>query len=84
MKVYVLCEGNDDFEQGDIFHECYGVFLTKASALNSYENIEYQRYEDAYEGDLDLLCSIIERDKKFLEKTGQAGNYILFETELKE
>lgn len=84
MKVYVLYEGNDDYEQGDIFHECYGVFLTKESALNAYENIEYLYYEDQYEDDLDQLCCIIERDKKLLEETGQAGDYILFETELKE
>ena len=84
MKVYVLYEGNDDLEQGNIFHECYGVFLTKTSALNAYENIEYLYYEDQYEDDLDQLCSIIEKDKKFLEKTGTVGDYILFETELKE
>lgn len=53
MKVYVLYEGNDDYEQGDIFHECYGVFLTKESALNAYENIEYLYYENEYEDDLD-------------------------------
>ena len=84
MTVYVLYEGNDDFEHGNIFHECYGVFLTKASALNAYENIEYLYYEDQYEDDLDQLWCIIERDKKLLEKTGQAGDYILFKTELKE
>lgn len=84
MKVYVLYEGDDDYERGDVYHKCHGVFLTKESALNAYENIEYLYYEDEYKDDLDQLCHNIENDKRFLEKTGQAGYYILFETELKE
>lgn len=82
MKVYVLYEGDDDCEQG--FHKCHGVFLTKESALNAYENIKYLYYKDEYKDYLDFFCSIIKKNRKCLEKTGQVGHYILFETELKE
>ena len=80
MEVWVLYEGNDDLEQGDIFHTCVGVYSTKEKALNAFENREYLFWEDEYEGDLDLLCEIIEEDKKELEKTGIVNDYCLFKT----
>lgn len=80
MKVYVLYEGNDDLEQGDVFHTCVGVYSTKEKALNAFENREYLYWEDAYEDDLDLLCDLIDEDKEELSKNGKVDNYHLFET----